>query len=447
MAHSLLLQQQTVFAHPGRGRISEQTPATEQFQTPKKRGVDMISIESAQQIILDRVGVLPVEEIPLLQGLGRIIAKDVFAPWDTPLADKSAMDGYAISSSSPKRDTWSVVDFVPAGSMRTTLVAPGEAVKIMTGATIPPGCDTVVPIEDTEQTPDGIRLIRDLKPGSHIRKRGDDMKENDLVIAAGSIVRPQEIGLLVSLGKTTVGVYRKLRVAILATGDELLDAGSTPDPCRIINSNSYSLAAQVLEAGGEPMLIGIAADTGEATKEKISEGLQADMLITTGGASIGDRDFVKESIQEMGGELLFWKVNMKPGKPVAFALLAGKPVFALPGNPVAAMVGVEMFVRPAILQMTGHSRIMKPKVKAVLAGEVTNRGERPHLLRMRVTLKNGAYIAMATSSQSSANLTSLTEGNGLLRLEANSSISEGSIAEITVLDHGFEMGSIDYGTL
>lgn len=407
----------------------------------------MISIESAQHIILDRIGVLPVEEVPLLQALGRIIAKDVFAPWDAPLADKSAMDGYAISSSVPKRDTWSVVDFIPAGSMRATAVTPGEAVKIMTGATVPPGCDTVVPIEDTEQTPDGIRLIRDLKPGSHIRKRGDDLKENDLVLTSGSIVRPQEIGLLASLGETTVGVYRKLRVAILATGDELLDAGSAPDPSRIINSNSYSLAAQVLEAGGEPLLIGIAADTSEATKEKISEGIQADMLITTGGVSVGDRDFVKETIQEMGGELLFWKVNMKPGKPVAFAMLAGKPVFALPGNPVAAMVAVEMFVRPAILQMTGHSRIMKPKVRATLAEQVTNRGERPHLLRMRVTLKNGAYTAIATSSQSSANLTSLTEGNGLLRLEANSSLSAGCSAEITVLDHGFEMGSINYGTL
>lgn len=407
----------------------------------------MISIESAQHIILDRIGVLPVEEVPLLQALGRIIAKDVFTPWDAPLADKSAMDGYALSSSAAKRDTWSVVDFVPAGSMRTTAVTPGEAVKIMTGATVPPGCDTVVPIEDTEQTPDGIRLIRDLKPGSHIRKRGDDLKENDLVLTSGSIVRPQEIGLLASLGKTTVGVYRKLRVAILATGDELLDAGSAPDPSRIINSNSYSLAAQVLEAGGEPLLIGIAADTSEATKEKISEGIQADMLITTGGVSVGDRDFVKETIQEMGGELLFWKVNMKPGKPVAFAMLAGKPVFALPGNPVAAMVAVEMFVRPAILQMTGHSRIMKPKVRATLAEQVTNRGERPHLLRMRVTLKNGAYTAIATSSQSSANLTSLTEGNGLLRLEANSSLSAGCSAEITVLDHGFEMGSINYGTL
>ena len=407
----------------------------------------MISIESAQHIILDRIRALETEEVPILRGLGRIIATDVFAPWDAPLSDKSAMDGYAFSSLPSKRDTLVVVDFVPAGAMRTTPVAPGEAVKIMTGATVPPGCDTVVPVEETEQTQDGIRLIRDLKPGSHIRKRGEDLRENDRVIAAGSVLRPQEIGLLVSLGKTTTSVYRKVRVAILATGDELLAAGASPDPGRIINSNSYSLAAQVLEAGGEPLLIGIAADTGEATKEKIREGLQADMLITTGGVSVGDCDFVKESIQEIGGELLFWKVNMKPGKPVAFAVLEGKPVFALPGNPVATMVGFEMFVRPAILQMMGHTRIMKPKIRAIMAVQATNRGERPHLVRMRVTLEKGVYTATTTGNQSSANLTSLTEGNGLLMLEPNSSIFEGSIVDVTVLDHGFEMRSINYGTL
>lgn len=407
----------------------------------------MISIESAQHIVLDRIGVLPVVKVPLLQGLGRVITKDIFAPWDMPMSNISAMDGYAISSMSPNIDTWVVVDFVPAGSMRTTPVTPGEAVKIMTGAPVPPGCDTVVAVEDAEQTPSGVRFLCNVKPGSHIRIRGEDVRANDLVIAAGSILRPQEIGLLVSLGWTTVEVYRKAQVAILATGDELLDAGATPDLCRIINSNSYSIAAQVLEAGGEPLLIGISADTGEVSKKKIMEGLKADMLITTGGVSVGDRDFIKESIQEMGGELLFWKVNMKPGKPVAFSMLKGKPVFSLPGNPVAAMVSTELFVRPAILQMMGHSRITKPKVKAVLASHITNRGERPHLIRVSVTLDNGVYTAIDTGNQSSANLTSLTKGNGLLMLEPNTSISEGSKAEVTLLDRGFEMGRINYGTL
>ncbi|MBI2354564.1 MAG: molybdopterin molybdotransferase MoeA [Deltaproteobacteria bacterium] len=402
----------------------------------------MIAIEEAQRLILKHTAVLTTEEVPLLQGVGRVIARDAHAPWDIPMSDNSAMDGYAFSALPPQNGQWVVADFIPAGAQRTIPVAPGEAVKIMTGAPIPPGCDTVAPIEEVERTAEGIRLTSGLKPGSHIRRRGEDVRADDLVIAAGSLLRPQEVGMLVSLGKTSVEVVRKTRVAILATGDELLEAGATPHAGRIINSNSYSLAAQVLEAGGEPLLIGIAADTDSATREKIREGLQADMLITTGGVSVGDRDYVKESIQELGGRLLFWKVNMKPGKPVAFALLDGKPVFALPGNPVAAMVGFEMFVRPAMLRMMGHSRIFRPVVRAVLAEEAKNRGDRPHLVRVRVTLRHGVYSASTTDSQSSANLASLTQGNGLLNLAPNTSIAAGSTAEVVVLDRGFEMGSI-----
>ncbi|BCS51959.1 molybdopterin molybdenumtransferase MoeA [Geobacter sp. SVR] len=386
------------------------------------------------------------EDVPLLQAAGRVIAENVHAPWDIPMTDNSAMDGYAFSSTTSVREQWVVAGFIPAGSEQTTLVAPGEAVKIMTGAPIPPGCDTVAPIEEVEQTTNGIRLVAKVTSGAHIRRRGEDVRANDLVVASGSVLRPQEIGLMVSLGRTEVKVYRKVRVAILATGDELLDAGSIPVSGRIINSNSYSLAAQVLEVGGEPILIGVAADSGEATREKILEGLHADILITTGGVSVGDRDFVKESIQALSGELLFWKVNMKPGKPVAFAILEEKPVFALPGNPVAAMVAFEMFVRPAMLKMMGHTRIFRPVVRANLLEEMKNGGGRPHLVRMQVTLKHGVYMATSTGNQSSANLTSLTQCNGLMKLDANTTITSGSSAEITLLDRGFEMGETAYGT-
>jgi molybdopterin molybdotransferase len=403
----------------------------------------MINIESAQQIILKRTCTLPVEEVPLLQGLGRTIAEDVYAAWDVPLSDNSAMDGYAISSLVPERRQWVVAGFIPAGSVRTTPVAPGEAVRIMTGAPVPPGCNTIVPVEDVAQTKNGICVTCELKPGSNIRKRGEDVRANDLVMAAGTTLRPQEIGLLVSLGETVVKVYRKARVAILATGDELLDAGALPSPGRIINSNSYTLSAQVLEAGGEPLLIGIAADTRESVRKKIREGLDADMLITTGGVSVGDRDFVKESIQEMGGELLFHKVNMKPGKPVTFAVLEGKQVFALPGNPVSAMVAFEMFVRPAMLRMMGHSRIFRPTVRAVLPEQTVNRGDRPHFIRVRTTLLHGVYTAKTTDNQSSANLASLTQGNALLRLDPNTSIAAGSMTEIIMLDREFEMGGVN----
>ncbi len=403
----------------------------------------MISIESAQRLVLNRTGILPVEEVPLLHGLGRISADNVWSPWDIPLSDNSAMDGYALSSLPPKRERWVVVDCIPAGSERATPVAPGETVRIMTGAPMPPGCDTVVPFEEAEETLDGIRLTGELKPGSHIRRQGEDIRRNDLAITAGSVLRAQEIGLLASLGRTGVAVYRKVRVAILATGDELLEAGSTPVSGRIINSNSHSLAAQVLEAGGKPVLIGIAADTGEATREKIREGLRADMLITTGGVSVGDRDFVKGTIEELGGEVLFRKVNMKPGKPVTFATLKGKPVFALPGNPVAAMVGFEMFIRPAMLRMMGHSRVFRPVVLAALPEQTTNRGNRTHLVRVRLSREHGVYTAVITGNQSSADLVSLARSNALLRLEPNTTIEARSMAEIIVLDRGFEMGGID----
>ena len=401
----------------------------------------MITIEDAQRVILEHINLIEVEEVPLLQGLGRVIARDVHAPRDIPMSDNSAMDGFAFSSLSPKCEKWVVADFLPAGSQLATPVTTGEAIKIMTGAPIPPWCDTVVPVEDVIQTADGIRLYNDLKPGSHIRRRGEEVKAHELVIAAGSVIRPQEIGLLVSMGNTTIPAYRKVRVAILATGDELLEAGSMPDSCKIINSNSYSLAAQVLEAGGEPVLIGIAADTVTATREKLCEGLQADILITTGGVSVGDRDYVKESIEELGGEIIFWKVNMKPGKPVAFAVLEEKPVFALPGNPVAAMVGFEMFVRPAILTMMGHTGIYKPVIKAVLTEDMKNSGDRPHLVRVLVVLESGIYHASSSGNQSSASLTSLTKGNALLHLAPNTTIMAGSSAEVILLDRGFEMSS------
>lgn len=400
----------------------------------------MISIEEAQQIILQHVRRTDPEDVQLLQSLSRIISRDFAAPWDIPLTDNSAMDGYAFSSLSPQREQWVVADFLPAGSCRTTHVMPGEAVKIMTGAPIPPGCDTVVPVEEVEQTANGIRLTGVVKPGAHIRFRGEDVKADETVICAGSLIRPQEIGMLVSLGMTTVPTYRPVRVAILATGDELLEAGSKPDAGKIINSNSYSLAAQVLEAGGEPLILGVAADTDEATIEKIREGLSADMLITTGGVSVGDRDCVKESIASLGGELIFWKVNMKPGKPVAFAMLEGKPVFALPGNPVAAMVGFEMFVRPAILRMMGHSLIHRPRIQATVHEEFRNRGDRPHLVRVQVTLQSGVYGVSMTANQSSANLASLTRSNGLLFLPPNAQLVAGSLAKVMLLDRYFEMG-------
>lgn len=394
----------------------------------------MLGIEEAQQLILRHIALLPTEELPILQGMGRVAGEDVYAPWDIPAADNSAMDGYAFSFAAVRENRLVVSGNIPAGKERTTPVAAGEAVRIMTGAPIPPGCDTVVPIENVETVGGTIRLLGEVRPGSHIRKRGEDILAGQRAIAGNSPLRPQEIGMLASLGRSSVRVYRKPRVGVLATGDELLEIGSPPAPGKIINSNSYSIAAQVMESGADPVMLGIAEDEMERTRDRIREGIRGDVLITTGGVSVGDRDFVKEAIVTLGGEIRFWKVHMKPGKPVAFAILEGKPVFALPGNPAAAMISFEVFVRPALRKMTGHTRIFRPTVTAALAEPVANRGDRPHIIRVRVEERQDGFVASATGNQSSARLSSMTAANGFMRIAPGIALASGESVVVSLLD-------------
>ncbi|MDO9068133.1 MAG: molybdopterin molybdotransferase MoeA [Deltaproteobacteria bacterium] len=399
----------------------------------------MVSIDEARRIVLSLAKRLPDVNVPLLESLGMVLAEDVHSPWDIPSADNSAMDGYAYSHDSLQGLSLQVCGFLPAGTIWTDSIPPGQTIKIMTGAQIPPGCDTVVPVEDVQETPDGITLKGASKPGSHVRKRGEDVGSDELVLNAGTLIRPQEVGMLASFGKTEVHVYRKPVVAILATGDELVEPGDERLPGKIINSNSFSVAAQVLEAGGRPLMLGIASDDREITRDMLLKGLQADVIITSGGVSVGDHDFVKEVIEEMGGELKFWKINMKPGKPLAFAVVADKPLFALPGNPVAAMVGFEMFVRPALLAMMGHTRIIRPLVRAVVTEQIRNKGDRPHLIRALVELQGGKYHLKSTGNQGSARLSSLTLGNALTLVPAGTTIILGNEIDVSLLDRSFEM--------
>jgi len=394
----------------------------------------MISIEEAQRIILRHIALLPTEELPLLQGLGRVTGEDVHAPWDIPATDNSAMDGYAFSFAAVRGNRLLVSGNVPAGVERIPPVASGEAIRIMTGAPIPRGCDTVVPIENVETIGDTIRLLGDARPGAHIRKRGEEIRAGQRAIAANSLLRPQEIGMLASLGKTSVRVYRRPKVGVLATGDELLEIGSPPAPGKIINSNSYSIAAQVAASGGDPIMLGIAKDELERTCDRIREGIRRDLLVTTGGVSVGDRDCVKEAIVALGGDIKFWKVHMKPGKPLAFAILEGKPVFALPGNPAAAMISFEVFVRPALLKMTGHTRIFRPTVTAALTESIANKGDRPHLIRVRVEARQDGYVASATGNQSSARLSSLTAANGFVTIAPGTALASGESVVVSMLD-------------
>lgn len=400
----------------------------------------MISIQDAQRTILEQIAVLETEKVSVFQGLNRVTPEDHIAPWDIPAADNSAMDGFAFSHATLGGDRLRVTGFLPAGEVALAPVPAGEAIRIMTGAPIPPGCDTVIPIEEVLDDGEWIRFTSAVKTGLHVRKRGEDISKGEVVIRAGSLLRPQEIGMLSAMGTTAPAVYRRARVAILATGDELLEPGSTPAPGKIINSNSYSLAAQVLDAGGEPVLLGIAPDALDDTCDKIKAGLNADLLVITGGVSVGDRDFVKEAIESLGGSVTFWKVNMKPGKPLAFAILQGKPVFALAGNPVGAMVAFELFVRPSILKAMGHRRLFRPVVKAILQEPAANKGKRPHLVRGIVSVRNDRYHVSTTGNQSSGRLSSLIQGNGLIRMAPEASYAKGDEVEVLLLDRGFEMG-------
>ncbi|WP_224962110.1 molybdopterin molybdotransferase MoeA [Geomonas subterranea] len=403
----------------------------------------MISIEEAQRIILENITPLETEKVTVFHALNRITPKDHIAPWDIPAADNSAMDGFAFLHAGVRDNRLRVCGFLPAGEVRCAPVPPGEAVRIMTGAPVPPGCDTVVPIEDVEEGGEWIVLRGKVKAGDHVRRRGEDISRGDVVIAAGSMLRPQEIGMLSAMGSTSLAVHRRARVAILATGDELLEPGATPEPGKLINSNSYSLAAQVLDAGGDPVLLGIARDTLEATCDKIRAGLNADFLVITGGVSVGDRDFVKAAIEELGGTVSFWKVNMKPGKPLAFATLQGKPVFALPGNPVAAMVSFELFVRPTLLKAMGHTRVFRPVVRAELQQATVNKGSRPHLVRGIVSQRYGGYLVSTTGNQSSGRLSSLILGNGLMKLAPESIHAAGETVDVILLDRSFEMSPLE----
>jgi len=365
-------------------------------------------------MILSSVSPLGVERVELLAALGRVVAEDVAAPWDLPLCDNSAMDGFAVREADCRVGGFlRVTGYIPAGGAVTLAIDPGCAVRIMTGAPIPPGCDAVVPVEETEERDDAVLLREKVNRLQHIRFRGEDVRSGDTVVSAGAVIRPPEISMLASFGKVTVPVYRRARVAILSTGDELIELGERPESGKIINSNALSLAAAVREIGAEPVILGIARDSRESHRGMMTEGLKADVLITSAGVSAGDRDLVRDCLAELGVRQLFWKVDIKPGGPVAFGMKEGKPVFSLPGNPVSTMVTFEELVRPALLKMMGHRRVIKPYVQATLRTEVRKKAGKVHFLRVRIEVENGRYWAISAGDQNTGILGTMLRANGI----------------------------------
>jgi molybdopterin molybdotransferase len=414
---------------------------------------DLISVEEALAEILGHVSLLEPERVPILDALGRVLAEEIISDINIPPFDNSAMDGYAVRSAdvaaarpeSPAR--LRVVGSVAAGYVAGMRVEQGTAIRIMTGAPLPDGADAVVPYEDTsdfdrskearlEAPADEIWVRTAVSPRDHIRMAGEDVHLDEVVLTPGRVIRPQEIGVLASLGHETALVHRRPRVAILATGDELLEVREPLAPGKIRNSNEYTNAALVTRTGGIPIRLGIARDTRSALTAKIREGLEqgADLFLTSGGVSVGDYDVVKD-VLGAEGKMQFWQVRMKPGKPLAFGLLhGGVPLIGLPGNPVSAMVSFEQFARPAILKMLGHSDLVKPTVHAILDEPVTNRGRRGYV-RVVVRRQQEGYHARTTGEQGSGVLTSMSKANGLAIIpEDVDSLEAGSEVTVQMLD-------------
>jgi molybdopterin molybdotransferase len=396
----------------------------------------MPSFEEARKIILDSITPLGVERVGLLEASGRVIAEDVIAPWDMPLCDNSAMDGYAVRAADCANipAALRVTGYIPAGGEVCGPVEPGCAIRIMTGAPLPPGCDAVVPIEETDGGTETVTIAAPVTIRQHIRFTGEDVATGETVITAGTVLHPAEISMLASFGKALVPVFRRARVAILSTGDELVELGEPPVPGKIVNSNALSLAAAVKEIGAEPVILGIARDNRESHAEKMTEGLKADALITSAGVSAGDRDFVRDVLDALGVRQLFWKVDIKPGGPTAFAMYGEKPVFSLPGNPVSTMVTFDEFARPALLRMMGHRRVFRPFLTATLMNDARKKPGKINFLRVRIKVEDGAYRAFSSGEQHTGLLKTMLRADAIALLPAErTEVKAGETVQIHLL--------------
>jgi molybdopterin molybdotransferase len=330
------------------------------------------------------------------------------------------MDGYAVRAEDCNAGrALPVIDSVAAGGRSARAVEAGTAIKIMTGAPVPDGCDSVLPFENAEETENTVRALDSIRLGQHIRPMGEDVREGETILAAGRLVRPYEINMLACCGRENVAVVRRPRVAILATGDELVELGEFPGPAKIVNSNAYSLAAAVKQLGAVPVMVGIARDNLASHREKLKQGLEADVLVTSAGVSVGEHDLVREVLEEMGVKIVFWRVRVKPGKAMAFGMKDGRPVFALPGNPVSSMLTFEEFVAPALLKMMGHFEMVKALFPAVLQSDLRKKKGQTALVRVKLECTNGRYLAWSAGRQDTGLVRTMMDANGVAVLPAD----------------------------
>ena len=405
--------------------------------------MEYLSVSAAQRCVLESVAAMGIETIRLEQSLGRMLAEDICANRDLPPYDVSAMDGFAVRSADLAGDSVElvVVEDIKAGDMPTKTVQAGQCARIMTGAPVPQGADAVVRVEDSETLSDGrVRFTRPAPSGMDIRLRGEGMRNGDVVLAAGTEITPGVVGVLATVKCAQFQVYRRPRVAILSTGNELEGMDEPVDPNKIPDANSYALMAQVQALGIEPVLLGIARDDPVELERYLRQGLEYDMLLVSGGTSVGVHDYVRPTVEALGVQMKFWRVAMKPGHPLAFGVLERADgtkarVFGLPGNPVSSMVCFEEFVVPALRSIMGHARLHRRTVSARLAHPVKMRPGRTEFVRVVLSRDGEGYFATSTGNQSSGALLSMARADGLLVAPSDSNgLAAGETVTVQLLD-------------
>jgi molybdopterin molybdotransferase len=406
-----------------------------------------VSASEAQKLILEATPVLGPETVAIPAALSRVLAEAIDATRDLPPADNSAMDGYAVraadlAGASAERPLRLRVAFeVAAGAGATRRVGAGEAARIFTGAPIPQGADSVVRQEDATREGDQALVRIAPRVGSHVRERGEDVRHGDRVFEPGALIGAAEVGMLAALGRSMVAVRQRPRVAILSGGDELVEPDGDVSGGRIVASNAYSLAAQCREAGAEPVHLGIARDDPADLERLFRAGLHADVLVSSAGVSVGDRDYVRPVLEKLGCALSFWGVKIKPGFPLCFGRFAtgeGPLLFGLPGNPVSAMITFEQFVRPALRKLAGHAGLFRPRVRATLAERLEKPPGRLHFVRVTLARRGSEILAHSTGTQSSGALRSMTLAAGLLIFPEDATrLDVGDTGEVQVLDERF----------
>jgi len=384
----------------------------------------MLTVPEASARILEHIAPLAIERVPLLDALGMVLAEPVRAPMTLPAWDNSAMDGYAVrgsdidAASADHPVSLRVLETVAAGRFATQPVGDGEAIRIMTGAPIPDGADTVVRVEDTDGGTVRVLVTNARDARRNVRPRGEDFCEGDSLLDRGAPLGAAQLGVLASIGRSTVDVYRRPRVAIMGSGDELVDVDGFHEVLagrKIVSTNGYTLQALVRDAGGEPVNLGVATDDPGSLKNHLQRAGGCDLVLTSAGVSVGEFDYTREVVQSLGAEMKFWRVRMRPGAPLGFGLLGSAPWIGLPGNPVSAMVTFELFVRPVLRRMLGHTRLFRRPVPVVLEERVTIGARLTHFLRAIVSTGNGGLVtARLTGPQGSGILTSMSRANALL---------------------------------